>query len=589
MRIILFTGKGGVGKSSIASATAVRLAVLGRKTLIVSSDLAHNLSDIFDQPVGDTPKLLTDNLHALEVDVLKEIRGDAMAEYSSGFLAYLGMENAVAEEVVLVPGVDEICLLLRILREVEGGSYETVVIDCPPTGAMFRLLTLSDSAMSKLVKMVEIERKLVKVFRPIGKRMRSLREIYPEDRLYECFAAVLGEVGRLGDLRGHKDVYLIGFGIFGIASVLCGLAGSALTLSIWRGLQAVGGAMLMANSPAILTKSFPAAQRGRALGLQATMTYLGLVTGPSLGGWLTDLFSWRAVFFINIPVVVVAFLLALRFVPRDRGKSDRAEPFDLAGALLFSTGLVLLLLALNQAHNWGWLSLPTLGLLAASAFLLAGFVRVEKRTAHPMLDLTLFRRLNFSAATTSAVLNYVAIYSIIFVLPFYLIQGRSFSPSAAGILLTSQPLIMMVAAPLSGWLSDRIGTRLPAILGMIILSVGLFLLSRIGPETQQVYIAVSLAVAGLGTGIFISPNSSALMGAAPRARQGIAAGVLALSRNLGMVLGVGLAGAVLTTVGGAGGEANAALFRGVQTTFLITMVAALLSAGGVWLRKDENQ
>ena len=393
--------------------------------------------------------------------------------------------------------------------------------------------------------------------------------------------------GRLGDLRGHKDVYLVGFGIFGIASVLCGLAGSTLMLIIWRGLQAVGGAMLMANSPAILTKNFPAAQRGRALGLQATMTYLGLVTGPSLGGWLTDMFSWRAVFFINIPVVVIAFLLALRFVPRDRGKDDQAEPFDLAGALLFSTGLVLLLLALNQAHNWGWFSTPTLALTAAALLLLAGFVLTEKRSPHPMLDLTLFKHLNFSAAASSAVLNYIAIYSIIFVLPFYLIQGRGFSPSAAGILLTSQPLIMMVTAPLSGWLSDRIGTRLPAILGMLIMSAGLFLLSRIGPETPQVYIAISLAVIGLGTGIFISPNSSALMGAAPRARQGIAAGVMALSRNLGMVLGVGMAGAVLTTVGGTGGAASAGLFSAVRIAFLVSMVAALLSAAGAWLRKDE--
>ena len=396
--------------------------------------------------------------------------------------------------------------------------------------------------------------------------------------------------GRLGDMRGHKDVFLIGFGIFGAASVLCGLSISVLMLNIARGLQAVGAAMLMANSPAILTKNFPAAQRGRALGLLATMTYLGLVTGPSLGGWLTDLFSWRAVFFINVPVVLVAFLLALRFVPRDGGRrSERAEPFDLQGALLFSTGLVLLLLALNQAHNWGWLSMPTLGLLAVAALLLAGFVLVEKRSLHPMLDLTLFKRLNFSAAVISAVLNYVANTTITFVLPFYLIQGRGFSPSAAGFLIASRPLMMMVVAPLSGWLSDRIGTRTPAILGMLIVSAGLFLLSRIGPETPQAAIVVSLAVTGLGSGMFISPNSSALMGAARRDRQGIAAGVMALSRNLGMVLGVGMAGAVLTTLSGAAGSANAGLFSAVRIAFMVGMTATLLSAVSAYVRKDEKQ
>ena len=396
--------------------------------------------------------------------------------------------------------------------------------------------------------------------------------------------------GRLGDMSGHKDVYLIGFGIFGAASVLCGLSISVLMLNIARGLQAVGAAMLMANSPAILTKNFPAAQRGRALGLSATMTYLGLVAGPSLGGWLIDLFSWRAIFFINVPVVLVAFLLALRFVPRDGGRrSEHAEPFDLQGALLFSTGLVLLLLALNQAHNWGWLSTPTLGLLVAAVLLLAGFVLTEKRSPHPMLDLTLFKRLNFSAAVTSAVLNYVANTTITFVLPFYLILGRDFSPSAAGVLITARPLMMMVMAPLSGWLSDRIGTRLPAIFGMLIVSTGLFLLSRLGPATPPAVIAVSLAVTGLGAGMFISPNSSALMGAAPRDRQGIAAGVMGLSRNLGMVLGVGIAGAVLTTVGGAAGETNSALFDAVRIAFMVAMIAPLLSAGSAYLRKDERQ
>lgn len=207
MRVILFTGKGGVGKSSIASATAARLARMGRRTLIVSSDLAHNLSDIFEKPVGNTPMQIAENLSALEVDVLHEIdeNWDSMQEYFSGFLAYLGMDHAVAEEVVLIPGFDEIFLLLRILKEIEGGSWETVIVDCPPTGAMFRMLTLSDSAMSKLVKMIEMERKILKLFRPIGKRIKGLKEIYPEDRLYTSLGEILGEVGRLGDLLKQPD------------------------------------------------------------------------------------------------------------------------------------------------------------------------------------------------------------------------------------------------------------------------------------------------------------------------------------------------------------------------------------------------
>src|SRR3990172_4070728 len=175
-------------------------------------------------------------------------------------------------------------------------------------------------------------------------------------------SGLLLSFGRLGDLRGHKPVFLLGFSIFIFSSALCGFSPSAGALIAFRGLQAFGAAMLAANSPAILTKSFPASQRGQALGLQATMTYLGLSIAPSFGGWLTDWLSWRAVFYINVPVGLLAFWLTARFIPRDK-PGERAERFDFLGASLFMTGLVVLLFALNQGYAWGWVSPPILGLL----------------------------------------------------------------------------------------------------------------------------------------------------------------------------------------------------------------------------------
>lgn len=390
-------------------------------------------------------------------------------------------------------------------------------------------------------------------------------------------SGLLLSFGRLGDLRGHKPVYVTGFAVFVLGSALCGLAPSARALIGFRALQALGAAMLFANSPAILTKNFPAAQRGQALGLQATMTYLGLTAGPALGGWLTDQLSWRAVFYINVPVGLLAMLLSLRLIPRDL-PAEHAEQFDLPGAATFMAGLVILLLALNQGHAWGWTSPPIVGLLAAAVLLLALFVSIERRVPNPMLDLSLFERRLFTASATSAVLNYICVYSILFLLPFYLIQGRGLNPAQAGLLLTAQPLVMSVTAPLSGTLSDRIGTRLLTTLGMVLLAVGLFLLARLGPQSAYGSVVVALAVAGLGLGIFVSPNNSAMMGSAPRHRQGIAAGVLATARNVGMVLGVGLAGAILTTVlaqGAASGSATA-LFAAISTAFLVvTGVAGL--------------
>lgn len=203
--------------------------------------------------------------------------------------------------------------------------------------------------------------------------------------------------GRLGDLRGHRSVYLLGYVIFTIGSALCGLAPTAGALVGFRGAQALGAAMLFSNSPAILTKSFPAEQRGQALGLQATMTYLGLTVGPSLGGWLAQAFSWRAVFYINVPVGILGLLLSWRFVPQDTHEV-REERFDALGAFLFMAGLVALLLGLDQGQEWGWTSPRILGLMAGSIVLLALFVRQELHSPWPMLDLTLFRQPVFTAS-----------------------------------------------------------------------------------------------------------------------------------------------------------------------------------------------
>jgi EmrB/QacA subfamily drug resistance transporter len=396
--------------------------------------------------------------------------------------------------------------------------------------------------------------------------------------------------GRLGDLRGHRRVYVSGFAVFVLGSGLCGFSPSAGALVGFRALQALGAAMLASNAPAILTGNFPAIERGRALGLQATMTYLGLTVGPSLGGWLTGAFGWRSVFYINVPVGALALWLSLRFIPADR-PAERGIPFDFTGASLFILGLVTLLLGLNQGHAWGWSSVPTLASLALAALALAAFVSLERRRPHPMLDLRLFKEPTFTLSTASAVVNYIGLFHITFLMPFYLIQGRGFTPQQAGLLLTAQPLVMALVAPLSGALSDRVGTRLPSTIGMVILTVGLLLFSRVAPGTPQGTVVILLAVAGLGTGVFISPNNSALMGSAPAACQGIAAAVLATARSLGMVLGIGIAGAILTTVLATdlGGNPGAGLYEALRLSFV---VAAAITAVGVltsWGRRASPQ
>jgi EmrB/QacA subfamily drug resistance transporter len=388
-------------------------------------------------------------------------------------------------------------------------------------------------------------------------------------------SGLLLSFGRLGDLRGHKNIYLSGFGIFIFSSALCGLANTVSLLVLFRILQAIGAAMLAANSPAILTKNFPARQRGQALGLQATMTYLGLTVGPSLGGWLANQLGWQSVFYINIPVGALALYLSLRFIPYDVPEKV-TERFDLPGALVFILGLVTLLLALNQGHALGWTSPIILGLLVSAGFLLLTFGFIETHSPAPMLDLNLFRSAIFTLSVASAVLNYICLYTVTFILPHYLIDGRGLNSAQAGLLLTAQPIVMAIAAPLSGTFSDRVGVRLPGTLGMGILAGGLLLLSRLGATSPWIQFILSLAIVGLGTGVFISPNNSAVMGSAPRQRQGIASGVLATARSFGMVLGIGISAAIYTTVLAQGTPESPTLFRAVQTSFLVVTCFAAL-------------
>jgi EmrB/QacA subfamily drug resistance transporter len=393
-------------------------------------------------------------------------------------------------------------------------------------------------------------------------------------------SSLLLSFGRLGDMRGHKRIYVAGFLFFVSASALCGFSPSLPVLVGSRGLQAVGAAMLFANAPAILTRTFPGNQRGQVLGLLGMMTYLGSTVGPSLGGFLAQTYSWRAVFYINLPVGLLACFFSAKFIGDDRRTPLPEERFDIRGAVTFSAGLILLLLGLNQGQAWGWLSLPVLACLLGSVAIMLIFINFERRSPSPMLDLSLFSSRIFSASTISAMLNYVSLFCMIFLMPFYLIQGRGFSPAQAGLFLTAQPLVMIVAAPMSGWLSDRIGSRVLSTLGMGILSFGLFLLSRLGASTPPGMIVFSLGVVGLGTGIFVSPNNSALLGSAPRGRQGIASAILASARNVGMVLGVGIAGAVFSTALGFLGENSVieAVHYGFLTAAVVAFIGILVSS-----------
>jgi len=353
--------------------------------------------------------------------------------------------------------------------------------------------------------------------------------------------------GRIGDLRGHKSVYVGGYAVFLVSSAMCGLSPTVHWLIFSRALQAVASAMMFANSPAIVTSTFPPSERGRALGMQAALTYIGYGAGPPLGGLLATHFGWRSVFFINVPIALIGIFLSHRVIAHDT-PDTRGPKFDYLGALLIFVGLFGLLLALNQGYGWGWTSARTLSILLGSLVVLVIFVWVERRQEHPMLDLSLFSSGVFSGSVFSSLMNYSANAAVYFIIPFYLLAGRKVSPQHAGFILAALPVMSIVLTPISGALSDRIGSRKPTVAGMLVLTIGLLLLARVSQTVPLWHVTAALVVCGVGFGFFVTPNNSRLLGAAPRNRQGIASGVLAEARCVGMVLGVGISGAIYTTV-----------------------------------------
>ena len=352
--------------------------------------------------------------------------------------------------------------------------------------------------------------------------------------------------GKLSDIYGRKPILLLGIAVFLVGSVLCGFAQSMPAMIVFRLVQGAGAGALQPVALTVVGDLYSAQERGRVQGFLASVWAVSAVIGPLAGGLIIQVLSWSWIFWINIPLGLAAaagFVLFLHErVPRER------RPLDIPGAALFACGLVSLLLALNQAHAWGWASVPTLGLLLLAAASLIGFLLWERRASAPMLDLGLFRDRSFSAASVSALLNFVSLNGLLFLMPFYLIEGRGLSVAHAGLLISALPLAMAACASGSGWVSDRVGTALPATLGMGLLALGTLLLTRISPHADLHTVAWNLALAGVGVGVFLSPNNSALMGSAPRNQQGVAGGVRATARNVGNVLGIGIVGAVFNSV-----------------------------------------
>src|SRR5947208_4918055 len=337
--------------------------------------------------------------------------------------------------------------------------------------------------------------------------------------------SLLMTFGRLGDLISTKLLYVVGFIVFTLGALAGGLSPSFGCLLASRAVQGLGGAMMFSVAAAIVTRAFPPSERGLALGINAVFIYAGLTVGPLLGAFVLVTWSWRGLFLINVPLGIAGIALALLFL-RDEADRTRREParFDILGALIGSLALLCLLLVLSQGPSWGFFLPPTIALLVVSIGLAIGFVRWERRAAAPMVDLSMFNDRLFSAALASSVLAYLAIFMLNLLVPFYLIHGLGFDYFHAGILLTPVPIAMIVFAPVSGWLSDRIGSRLLTVGGMLLVAGGFYWLTRLRLVPSYAALVPPMSLCCVGTGLFTSPNNSAVIGAVRLGRMGPPAG-----------------------------------------------------------------
>ncbi|HEX6457506.1 MAG TPA: MFS transporter [Thermoleophilaceae bacterium] len=350
--------------------------------------------------------------------------------------------------------------------------------------------------------------------------------------------------GRLADLFGRKRAYVGGFLVFALASLGAGFAGGGTELILWRILQGIGGAFLFANSAAIVTDAFPREQLGLAMGTNTMVAAVGLVIGPVLGGALVAI-SWHWVFWFNVPLGIAGSLWAAA-VLHELASPDPERRLDLLGTTVYVVGLTGLVLGISKGGLSGWSNTTVIASLIAAAVLLPLFVLIETRQRAPMLDLSIFRNKLFAAASGAAFINGLSRFALMFIFVFYFQGPQGDTPIIAGVKLAPMAIAMLISSPIAGIVADRHGSRGLAAAGMVVTAVGLALMTTLQIDSPYWQSGLWLFIVGIGSGMFNSPNTAAMMGVVPVARRGIAAGARVMLQNTGAVISIAFVIAVLT-------------------------------------------
>lgn len=345
--------------------------------------------------------------------------------------------------------------------------------------------------------------------------------------------------GKLGDRIGSHKIYATGFLIFASGSFLCSLSPGLYFLIFARIVQAFGASMLMATGMGIVSNTFPASERGRALGITGSMVGIGNMAGPSIGGFLVAHFGWPIIFLINIPIGLAGYYFASRYLPHQLINRSKQE-FDYIGILLFALFAVLLVLSLSQSEQ------VNLVILLGAILGLIAFWLYEKRISSPMLDFELFKIKAFVYGNILGVFAYTSQVFITFLIPFYLERLLLFSPAYSGLLMSIPPITMALTAPIAGGLSDKYGSGRLTSISFLVLFCAHLLFSGLGDRVSIYYLIFSLFLAGLGMGLFGSPNNSSILGSIPPYKSGYAGGFISTIRNFCFSIGIALSASIFS-------------------------------------------
>jgi EmrB/QacA subfamily drug resistance transporter len=382
--------------------------------------------------------------------------------------------------------------------------------------------------------------------------------------------------GRAGDLFGRKRLYVLGWVIFTAGMGIAGAAQSIEQLIAFRFFQAIGVALAIANGNAIVTDAFPSHERGRALGTMGAIVGAGLMSGPIFGGFILSALSWHWIFWLRVPIGLAAMAAAFIFIHEEK-KVPSGQKLDIPGAIALFFALSGALLAVNRGDSWGWVSPVVLALFASSAVATVAFIRIEMHSRSPVVSLTLFKIRSFSASVVALVLNFLGQSASIFLMPFYLVEIQGYSTAKTGLIIATVPLLMLLLSSLSGYASDRWNFRYQTTIGSALVMLGLLSLATLEVDTPVAGVVVRLAIIGVGTSIFMAPNTSAIMGSVSRDMLGTASAATATGRNIGNAVGLAMAGAILVGVGSAAAGISGidaadlppdALLDGINAAFL---------------------